>query len=69
MISHRRNDIISAKEKQATLKAAFVFLALLTSKQTAKQSIKRCRRELASVYGTLRKVHIEHGTGKSTGNL
>ena len=39
-------DIISAKEKQATLKAAFVFLALLTSKQTAKQAGKRRMRSL-----------------------
>ena len=41
--------MISAKEKQATLKAAFVFLALSTNKQTAKQANERRMRELVSL--------------------
>ena len=53
------DDIISAKEKQATLNAAFVFLALLTSKQTAKQDGKRRMRELASLYNV---YEIKGGT-------
>ena len=47
-------DIIRAKEKQAALKATFVFLALLTSKKTAQQAGKRCRRGLASSYDIIR---------------
>ena len=43
-------DIISAEEKQAALKATFVFLALLTNKQTAKQAEERQRRGLVSLY-------------------
>ena len=41
---------MSAKEKQATLKVAFVFLALLASKLTAQQAEKRGTRGLASLY-------------------
>ena len=36
-----RNDIMSAKEKEATSKTAFTFLAPLASEQPAKQIIKR----------------------------
>ncbi len=42
------NDIISAKENQATPKAAFGFHALITSKQSAKQTGKHRRCGFAS---------------------
>ena len=41
--------MMGAEEKQATLKAAFAFPAPLTSKQAAKQTMERGKRELASI--------------------
>ena len=48
MIDERRmpimnevHDIMSTKEKQATLKAAFVFLVPLENEQPAKQAVER----------------------------
>ena len=48
-----QDDIMNAKEKQAPLQAAFVFLASLTSKQSAKQTIKHSMCGFASIYTNL----------------
>ena len=40
-LSFRKYDIMSTKEKQATPKAAFVFLVPLAKEQPAKQAGKR----------------------------
>jgi len=41
MSSHGKYDIMSTKEKQATPKAAFVFLVPLANEQPAQQAVKR----------------------------
>lgn len=58
MISNERiYVIICAKEKQASAEQAFVFPALLTSKQSAEQTRERRMRGFASVYSIKSKRH------------